>query len=182
MATESKTDKALAQTGAAAPKDIATRMGEQAKQNLALSGSDKLRLLSDKLRKLGLNDADMEVVAAGKIPFWPAYAGALLMGTVQSYGTRTTRFETEDNPTGAVGVFIVRVEGESVLGGNSDGEVFEVKPGEMITVLERTVMKSLGAEKAQGKKIGILCLGKERGEKFDYWDYQVMASRPAQQA
>ncbi len=124
---------------------------------------------------MGVDRADVEVIAAGKLPFWPAYAGAMLIGIVENRRTVKTQFVTDLNPTGEVGVYTLKVTDRPCLAGTLDGEVFELNPGDAITVLERTVIKEL--QTRIGQKVGILCTGKSKGKKFEYWDYKIVGER-----
>ena len=71
------------------------------------------------------------------------------------------------------------MEERSCLAGTLDGEIFELQPGENITLLERTVMKEL--QTRVGQKVGILCLGKKMGKTYEYWDYKILGRKRSAQ-
>lgn len=145
----------------------------KAKQLAGLTSREQLKALE---QEMGIDAADVEVIAAGSLPFWPAYAGAMLVGTIQGRREVSTQYRTDVNPSGRVGVYTVRIEGKPVLAGTLDGEIFELNPGDNISVLERTVMKEL--QTRIGQKVGILCLGKKPSKNgFSYWDYKILGQR-----
>lgn len=154
-------------------KSGADALMNQANKVAALSGHDQLRALQ---AAMDLNDADVEIIAAGKLPFWPALAGAMIVGTIVGYDVRQTRLK--DKETGenmSVGVYTFQVD-RPTLAGNSDGEVFEAAKGDVLTVLERKVIEKLRGR--EGQKVGILCLGKVTGSNgFDYYDYKIVGFR-----
>ena len=144
----------------------------QAQQLSKMQGSAQLKALEE---AMGIDSADIEVIAAGSLPFWPAFAGAVLVGTIQGRREVKTQFKTPLNPDGLVGVYTLRVENRTCLAGTLDGEIFELHPGDAITVLERAVMKELRTR--IGQKVGILCVGKKEGKQFSYWDYKILGQR-----
>lgn len=164
------TKTGLAKTGVTAPT-VAT-MTKEAQALATLKGREQLKALEE---AMGVDAADVEVIAAGSLPFWPAFAGAILVGTVQNRREVKTQFKTDLNPEGIVGVYTVRVEQRPCLAGTLDGEVFEMAPGDVISLLERSVMKELRGR--IGQKVGILCLGKKQGKQFSYWDYKILGER-----
>lgn len=141
----------------------------QSQQLAKLQGSAQMRALEE---AMGVDAADVEVIAAGSLPFWPAFAGAILVGTIQGRREVKTQYKTPVNPEGVVGVYTLRVEQRACLAGTLDGEIFELNPGDNITVLERSVMKELRTR--IGQKVGILCVGKKEGKQFTYWDYKII--------
>lgn len=151
----------------------AQQLADHAKGLMKLTGVQQLKALEE---ALGIDAADVEVVAAGSLPFWPAFAGAIVCGTIQGYREVSTKFKTPANPNGNVGIYTLRVERLPCLGGTLDGEVFDVQPGDLVTVLERTVIKELRTR--IGQKVAILCMGKKSGRNgFDYWDYKIVGEK-----
>lgn len=143
----------------------------KAQQNALMTSKDQLKALEE---SMGVGAEDVEVIVAGKLPFWPAFAGTILVGTVQARREVTTEF-------GVAGIYTVKVENQNCMAATLDGEVFELTPGDLITVLERQVLKELQAR--MGQKVGILCAGKIKGGKFgQYWDYKILGvKRTAEQ-
>jgi len=145
----------------------------RAKQNASLTKADKLRTLAD---LFGVPSNQIEVISAGKVPFWPALDGATIFGTVQNYRRIETKF-------GEVGLYMLRVEKNSTVGGSADKDgnpvIEELKPGSLCTVIEREVMKNLGQDGAVGRTFGIMCLGQVQGAEFPYWDYAIFAQKDA---
>lgn len=142
--------------------------------NLATkTASEQMKALQE---MLGGDAGDVEVILGGTLPFWPAVAGAVLVGVIQNYSTRITKYKNEKNPTGEVGLYTFQVQERSALAGTSDGEVFEVQPGDLINVLERDVMKEFRTH--IGQRVAVLNLGKKMGRNgFEYWDYKVIGKR-----
>jgi len=137
----------------------------QAQQTAAMTSKDQLKALE---ASMGVGAEDIEVIVAGKLPFWPAFAGAILVGTIQARREVPTEF-------GNAGLYTVRVENQKCLAATLDGEVFELDPGDLITVLERIVLQELRAR--MGQKVGILCVGKTKGSGNAYWDYKVLGAK-----
>lgn len=142
--------------------------------NLATkSAAEQMQQLQE---MLGGDAADVEVVIGGTLPFWPAVAGAVLVGTIQKREVRQTKYVSEKNPTGEVGLYIFRVEERAALAGTADGEIFEAAPGDFINVLEREVMKEF--QTRIGQKVVILNLGKKPSKNgTHYWDYKVLGQK-----
>jgi hypothetical protein len=138
------------------------------KANAKLSATDRLRRLQN---LIGGNASDVEVISAGKLPFWPAFEGAELIGTVKGRREVPTQY-------GPATLYTVALEGPTVAA-NQDGEPFAAKAGDLITVLERTVLK--GLEDCVGKRVAIMCLGKVTSGSSgnEYYDYMVFAQKPA---
>ncbi len=141
-----------------------------AQATAALTSKEQLKALEE---SMGIDAQDVEVIAAGKLPFWPAFAGAMCIGTIQSRREVPTSF-------GSVGVYTVKLEKKDCLAATLDGEVFELPPGDLITVLERAVLKEL--QTRIGQTVGILCTGKVKGSEYSYWDYKILGvKRSAEQ-
>lgn len=157
---------AKSETKAEMVKPAADQFLQNAKRVEAMSTSEQFKALQELIG--GDSMADLEVIVAGKLPFWPALAGAMLVGTLENVNDIDTKF-------GSVGVYTVSVD-KPCLAGNADGELFELRPGELITVLERTVMKALRTH--VGQKVGIVCTGKAHSKNgFDYYDYRIVGKR-----
>jgi len=167
-----KTEEKSTDLAKAPQSQMVANLTQQANQTALMSAKDQLKALEE---SLGIDSADIEVIAAGKLPFWPAFAGAVLIGTVMSRREVTTQYKSPQNPTGAVGIYTVRVEQRPCLSGTLDGEISELNPGENITVLERTVLKEL--QTRIGQQVAILCVGKVPGKSFSYWDYKIVGKR-----
>lgn len=144
----------------------------QAQSLAKMTPGEQLKALE---RDLGIGADEVEVIAAGKLPFWPAYAGAVLIGTIQGRREVKTQFRSPTNPDGVVGLYTVKVEQKPCLAGTLDGEVFELHPGDNISVLERSVMKELRTR--IGQQVAILCVGKTQGKQFSYWDYKILGKK-----
>jgi len=140
----------------------------QAQKTANLTKSDKLKSLAN---LLGIPANQVEVLSAGKVPFWPAQDGATCVGTIQNYRIVPTVF-------GDVGLYMVRLDKPCVGGSKgADGSptLEELKEGDLVTVIERDVMKNLGQSDAVGRNVGIMCLGQVQGSEFLYWDYAIFA-------
>lgn len=168
----SKNDAKETKTDLAKAVSTVPTLATDAQKLAKLQSAEQLRALED---AMGIDVADVEVIAAGSLPFWPAYAGAMLIGTIQNRRDVKTQWKTPNNPDGLVGVYTVRIENRPCLAGTLDGEIFELNPGELITLLERSVMKELRTR--VGQKIGVLCLGKKEGRIFNYWDYKIIGQQ-----
>lgn len=165
---------------AAAPSTDLTKPQSQGLADLTVQAhalakmtpAEQLRALE---KDLGIGADDVEVIAAGKLPFWPAYAGAVLVGVIQGRREVKTQFRSPTNPDGVVGLYTVKVTQKKCLAGTLDGEVFELNPGDNISVLERSVMKELRTR--IGQEVAILCVGKTTGKQFSYWDYKILGKK-----
>lgn len=175
MSKDKEKEKAGTDLTKATPQamsQVVQDLTKEAQKLATLTPREQLKALED---IMGVDSADVEVIAAGKLPFWPAYAGAVIKGTIQNRREVSTQFKTPLNPTGVVGLYTFRVEDKPCMGATLDGEVFEVQPGDSITVLERAVMKELRTR--IGQTVAILCVGKEKGRTFSYWDYKIVGQK-----
>lgn len=117
---------------------------------------------------LDCSPAEIEAIATGRLPFWPAHAGLVIHGTIVGQRVVPTVY-------GEAKLYTLQLKRPSIAM-TLDGEIFELGIGENISVLERTVLKEL--EYREGQEVGILCAGKKKGKgKFDYWDYKVVGVR-----
>jgi hypothetical protein len=172
MSKKDTTEEKKSVSGELVPRTDVNVLARQAQATAALQGKDQMRALED---ALGLDSAEVEVIAGGKLPFWPAYAGAIIVGTIQSRREVETRWKSPQNPNGIVGLYTVLIQKRPCLAGTLDGEVFELQPGDSIQVLERSVLKEL--QFRIGQQVGILCVGKVSGKQFNYWDYRIVGER-----
>ncbi len=158
-------------TALAAPAGSVHDLTKVAAEHAKLTPAEKMRIVRDMF-----GEAGFEVLAGGKLPFWPALKGATIKGRIVGHRTAPTRFKSPENPEGLVGIFTLEVVDQPALAGNKDGEIFQVNPGDLITVLERKVLSEM--LKAQGRVVGIHCLGKVLSASGnEYWDYLVGAQR-----
>lgn len=169
---EKKAGADLTKAAPQAMSQVVQDLTKEAQKLATATPKEQLRALED---LMGVDSADVEVIAAGKLPFWPAYAGAVIKGTIQNRREVATQYKTPQNPNGVVGLYTLRVEDRPCMGATLDGEVFEVQPGENITVLERAVMEELRTR--IGQKVAILCVGKQKGRTFSYWDYKIVGQK-----
>lgn len=139
---------------------------------------------------LGITDpGQVEVIAGGKLPFWPAIAGAVLAGTITGRRDIPTRFKTRENPQGLVGVYTIQLKrpavGAMMTVADSKGtmalEYMDLPAGQAVTVIERAMLKELSSRLNQD--IAILCVGQVPGRNgFSYWDYRIIGiKRTAEQ-
>jgi|SRR6185369_1452874 len=157
-------------TALAAPGANVHDLTKQAAENASLTASEKMRRL-----QASLGADEIEVIAAGKLPFWPALAGAEIVGVINARRDVVTRFKSERNPTGEIGVYTFTVS-KPCLAGTLDGEIYQLDAGDSITVLERKVLEELKTR--IGQKVAIHCVGKVLNkEGNEYWDYIVVGAR-----
>lgn len=123
---------------------------------------------------LGLDASEIEVIAGGRLPFWPAIPGNIVAGTIDSTREVPTQWGTKDNPKGLVTLYTMTVERQA-MAQTLDGEIFTVESGEQISILERSVLKEL--QTRIGQRVAILCVGKKQGKVNKYWDYRVIGQK-----
>jgi hypothetical protein len=183
-ATEDPSDTAMVPENGDGTANLATTakaqgamldLTQMAQRTALLKSDEQMEALE---LAMGIDKAEIETIAAGSLPFWPAFPGAMIIGTVQSSRQVPTRFKTPNNPKGLVTLYTVAVE-KSCLAGTLDGEIYETEPGDLISVLERAVLKELATR--IGQKVGILCVGKKEGKEFSYWDYKIVGKRRSPQ-
>lgn len=142
--------------------------------NVGSTGLANIENMSDKDQMAALeqmldcSSAEIEAIATGRLPFWPAMAGLMIHGVIVGLREVPTRF-------GIARLYTLTLK-RPAMAQTLDGEVFELPPGENISVLERTVLKELATR--EGQEVGILCAGKKQGSgKFAYWDYKIVGVR-----
>jgi hypothetical protein len=169
---ESVTDEERTEGGEEST-DLVTRQTE-AMANLGVRALDIEGMSDDEqmteLEKLlDCRPEEIEAIATGRLPFWPAMAGQLIHGVLVGQREVPTRF-------GTAKLYTLNLKRPAVAQ-TLDGEIFELPAGENISVLERVVLKELAMR--EGQEVGILCVGKKRreGAKFAYWDYKIVGRR-----
>ena len=119
---------------------------------------------SDLIKQIaGRDDIEVEMIIVGaNAGYWAPEKGAWI------HGTLVNRFEVATK-YGPVGLYTVRVA-NSVNAQTRDGEVFQTKPGDLISVLERAMLKHLAAH--VGKEIVVRCEGEsETHDGQTLWNY-----------
>lgn len=116
---------------------------------------------------LDCEPAEIEAIATGRLPFWPAIPGLMLHGVVAGHRDIPTAY-------GLARLYTLTLK-KPAAAQTLDGEIFELPAGEQISVLERTVLREL--ETREGQEVGILNAGKKAGKKFSYWDYKIVGVR-----
>lgn len=123
----------------------------------------------------GKDNIEVEMIIVGSnAGYWAPEAGAGI------HGILVNRFEV-DTQYGMVGLYTVQV-GDRIpcTYSTKDGELFTAKPGDLVSVLERAMLKQLAGH--IGKEVVIQCLGKsETTDGNTLWNYQgsVVKNRTA---
>ena len=132
--------------------------------------SDKLST-SDVISALtgGANTSDWEVVVSGMDgAYWAAAKGSICHGIVRTRNEINTRI-------GKAAIYSVELL-SPCDGVTADGEVQQIQPGSVITVLERKMLQDLA--KCVGREVAICCDGKTETKGGQWlWTYRVMAKR-----
>jgi hypothetical protein len=154
---------ALAVTGQEEPSTGLATTGQNTGLDVSkLSDKEQVEALE---RLLDCSAAEIEAIATGRLPFWPAIAGQIAVGTIVGQREVPTRF-------GIARLYTMTLS-KPALAQTLDGEIFELPIGENISILERAVLKELTMR--EGQKLAIVNAGKKLGSSgFSYWDYKIV--------
>jgi hypothetical protein len=138
-------------------------------RTLAIAAMSDKEQMEELVKLLDCHPEEIEAIATGRLPFWPAIPGKMVVGVLVGQREVPTRF-------GTAKLYTLNLKRPSIAA-TLDGEVFELPAGENISILERIVLKELAMR--EGQEIGILCAGKKktRSGKFEYWDYKIAGVR-----
>ena len=162
------------------PETTATTSTEEALVKPEMESLD----IVDVLRSAGLgNSEDWEIDVADSSAYWLSEPGALLVGTVLNSYEIVTSKVVNGKPLKAIMYSIRLLRNPMTTDGTtkaitSDGEEIAANPGDVVAVLQRSLLTCL--QKNIGLDVLIYCKGKDKTKGGqDLWRYSVAHRKPA---